>query len=78
MTELNQNYKCNVCGNLVKIIQAGQGSLACCAQPMELIIEETVGQPTIETASPMPEEIKVTEEVSNPETKTEPEENPSL
>jgi len=78
MTEINQSYKCNICGNLVKIIQAGQGTLVCCGQPMELMVEATVNQPAIEPAAPMPEEIQTTEEVSSLEPKTEPEENPSL
>lgn len=36
MTELNQVYKCNVCGNIVEMVHAGEGELVCCGQPMEL------------------------------------------
>jgi desulfoferrodoxin-like iron-binding protein len=80
MTEINQNYKCNVCGNLVKIFQAGQGTLICCGQPMELIVEATVAQPVMEPATPMPEEIQATEEtnIPQPTVESKPEENPSL
>lgn len=39
MTELNQIYKCNVCGNMVEVIHNGAGELVCCGQPMELKIE---------------------------------------
>ena len=42
MTELNQIYKCNVCGNIVEVIHAGVGQLVCCGQPMELLAEKTV------------------------------------
>jgi len=35
MTELNQVFKCNVCGNIVESIHAGVGELVCCSQPME-------------------------------------------
>ena len=36
MTELNQIFKCNVCGNIVETVHAGKGQLVCCGQPMEL------------------------------------------
>lgn len=42
MTELNQVYKCNVCGNIVEVVHPGQGSLVCCNQPMVLFKENTV------------------------------------
>ena len=46
MTELNQIYKCNICGNIVEVLHAGVGQLVCCGQPMELLEEKTedVGQ----------------------------------
>jgi len=40
MVELNQIYKCNVCGNIVEVLHAGEGALVCCGQPMELQIEK--------------------------------------
>jgi len=42
MIILNQIYKCEVCGNIVEVVQAGQGELVCCGQPMKLIEENTV------------------------------------
>jgi len=41
MIELNQVYKCNVCGNIVEVLHAGGGQLVCCGQPMELLKEKT-------------------------------------
>ncbi len=41
MTELNQVYKCDVCGNIVVLVHTGQGKLVCCGQPMELLVEKT-------------------------------------
>ena len=41
MTELRQVYKCNICGNIVEMLHAGQGELVCCGQPMELQKEKT-------------------------------------
>ena len=40
MIELNQVYKCNVCGNIVEVLHAGGGQLVCCGQPMELLEEK--------------------------------------
>ncbi|MBE3587407.1 MAG: desulfoferrodoxin [Thermoanaerobacteraceae bacterium] len=42
MTELNQVYKCNVCGNMVEVIHTGVGELVCCGQPMQLMKVNTV------------------------------------
>ena len=40
MTEINQVYRCNVCGNIVEVLHAGVGELVCCGQPMELLTKE--------------------------------------
>ncbi|MFH1450743.1 MAG: desulfoferrodoxin [archaeon] len=42
MTELNQVYKCEICGNIVEMVHAGVGELVCCGQPMQLLKENTV------------------------------------
>ncbi len=34
-------YKCEVCGNIVEMIHAGQGELVCCEKPMKLFVENT-------------------------------------
>ena len=36
MTQKGQEYKCDVCGNVVEVLEAGQGQLVCCGQPMRL------------------------------------------
>ncbi len=36
MTQKNQVYKCEICGNVVKVLQEGAGELVCCGQPMKL------------------------------------------
>ena len=41
MTELNQIYKCNICGNIVEVVHNGTGELVCCGQPMDLQLEKT-------------------------------------
>ena len=37
MAETGENYKCNVCGMVVEVKEAGGGELVCCDQPMEKI-----------------------------------------
>lgn len=37
MTKLNEIYLCKICGNEVKVINAGNGNLVCCGQPMSLV-----------------------------------------
>lgn len=55
MTAQKQVYRCNICGNIVEVLYAGQGELVCCGEPMELLSEKTedVGQekhvPVMET-----------------------------
>ena len=41
MTNLREIYKCNVCGNIVEVLNTGIGELVCCGQPMELQKEKT-------------------------------------
>jgi len=38
--EVNQVYKCNICGNIVELLHVGGGQLVCCGQPMELLKEK--------------------------------------
>lgn len=35
-------YKCEVCGNIVEILNGSQGTLVCCGQNMKLFAENTV------------------------------------
>lgn len=41
MTNLNQVYKCSICGNIVEVLHAGGGELVCCGKPMELLSFKT-------------------------------------
>ena len=42
MTELNQIYKCPICGNIVEIVNNAGGTLVCCGKPMLLLEENSV------------------------------------
>jgi superoxide reductase len=44
MTERNEIYRCNVCGNIIQVVHASWGDLVCCGQPMELMKEKTTDQ----------------------------------
>lgn len=35
-------YKCELCGNIVEVVHAGEGDLSCCGQEMKLLTENTV------------------------------------
>lgn len=44
MTEARQVYKCNVCGNIVEVLDVGEGELVCCDAPMQLQAEHSVDE----------------------------------
>lgn len=33
--KINEEYRCNVCGNEVKVTKVGGGELVCCGEAME-------------------------------------------
>ncbi len=35
--EVGEIYKCEICGNLVEVKEAGGGELICCGQSMDLV-----------------------------------------
>lgn len=35
--EVGEKYKCNVCGNIVEVINVGGGTLVCCNKEMQFI-----------------------------------------
>ena len=42
MPQLNEVYKCELCGNIVEMLHGGPGALTCCNQKMVLQTENTV------------------------------------
>jgi len=42
MAEKLEVYKCAICGNIVEVLHGGKGELACCGQPMNQLVENTV------------------------------------
>jgi superoxide reductase len=42
MTRKLEVYECKLCGNMVEVIQAGDGKLACCGQTMEMSVPDSV------------------------------------
>lgn len=41
MAQLMGVYQCEMCGNMVEVLQAGGGDLVCCGQPMKLLAENS-------------------------------------
>ncbi len=41
MAKQREIYKCEVCGNIVEVLHAGEGDLVCCGQNMKLMTENT-------------------------------------
>jgi len=37
-------YKCEICGNVVEVLTAGEGALVCCGQVMELLAAKTADE----------------------------------
>jgi superoxide reductase len=44
MTKLFDIYKCDTCGNIIKVVHASGGTLVCCGKPMALQPEKTSDQ----------------------------------
>lgn len=42
MTNRSEIYKCEVCGNIVEVVHASGGTLACCGAEMKRLSENTV------------------------------------
>ena len=40
MAQKGEVYKCDVCGNVVSVMQGGDGDLVCCGQNMRKLSEE--------------------------------------
>jgi superoxide reductase len=36
MTNIKEIYKCEICGNIVEVLEPGKGTLVCCGKPMQL------------------------------------------
>lgn len=63
MTELNQVYKCSVCGNITQVAHASFGELVCCGQPMKLLEPNTVDaaqEKHVPVIEKLPNGVKVT------------------
>ncbi len=41
MTKLRQLYRCEICGNVVEVVNEGAPDLHCCGQPMGLLEAKT-------------------------------------
>ena len=66
MAQQFEIYKCELCGNIVEVLHAGDGPLACCGKPMKLMAirvtssEMGIDEPTIKEARQSPKKMKST------------------
>lgn len=44
MAETFEMYKCSICGNLISIVEAGDGHPVCCGKKMDLLKEKGQGE----------------------------------
>ncbi len=44
MTQLNELYRCNICGNVVEVTNEGAPALVCCEQPMDKLDAKTIDE----------------------------------
>jgi desulfoferrodoxin-like iron-binding protein len=40
VNEVGEIYRCNICGNEVRVIKVGGGTLVCCGQEMQIVKEQ--------------------------------------
>lgn len=40
MAEKGEVYKCEICGNVVSVLEGGDGDLVCCGAEMQLLSKE--------------------------------------
>ena len=40
MTKKLDLYRCNICNNIIEVLNAGEGELVCCGSPMEHILAD--------------------------------------
>lgn len=55
MTDMLQIYKCEKCGNVTEVVNAGKGQLVCCGEPM-VLMEEKVADAGTEKHLPVVEQ----------------------
>ena len=58
MAKQDGTYKCSICGNIVSVIEAHEGELVCCGQPMNLLEEKTSAQEGKEKHVPVIEQTE--------------------
>ncbi len=44
MTQLREVYRCDLCGNVIEIVNEGEPALVCCNQPMQKLEAKTEDQ----------------------------------
>jgi superoxide reductase len=53
MTKINEIYKCEICGNIVEMVDPGMGQMICCGKPMILMTEKEMAETGTEKHKPV-------------------------
>jgi superoxide reductase len=56
VSERLEVYRCNLCGNMVEVVKVGGGTLVCCGQEMERLIESSTDA-AVEKHVPVVEQV---------------------
>lgn len=59
MTQHLELYRCPICGNIVQILQNGNGQLVCCGKNMELLKPHTIEEEKQEKHVPIFDKNKI-------------------
>ena len=57
MAQRLQIYKCTICGNIVEVLDGGDGELVCCGEPMKNMIAKTQAEEGKEKHVPVVEKM---------------------
>ena len=76
MTKRGEIYRCEVCGNIIEVINEAKGELVCCGKPMKLLEEKTADSSTEKHAPFVKKEgdiyiIKIGENTNHPMEKSQ-------
>ena len=75
--EVNEKYRCNICGNEIMVTKVGGGTLVCCGEEMELIEpkekKESILEEGVEVGSAEEEQIEKETRFEEPQKEEKPE-----
>lgn len=59
MTNHLEFYRCKICGNIVQVMNSGNGELVCCGEPMDLLVPHSLNEEKQEKHVPVFSDDKI-------------------